>query len=136
MLAFALQLLDAVHDREAAAPGLLARLAEHVPRDGRLRVTGGLADEALRPLDLAPEPGRPARTVLDDAAVAADVERLTSEQEEDGGWSVDFQTYSPAAALEWRGYATVRALSVLRQNATSDAPASRERRDSNPRPPA
>src|SRR5215210_6860750 len=116
-LAFAVRLLDVVHDRDAAAPGLLARLGEYVPSDGRLRVVGGLADEALRPVDLAPEPGRPARSLLDDAAVAADLERLAAEQDDDGGWSVDFQSYSPAAALEWRGYGTVRALSVLRANA-------------------
>ena len=120
-LAFAVRFLEAVHDRDGAAPGLLARIAEYVPRDGRLRVTGGLADEALRPVDLAPEPGRPARTLLDEAAVAADLERLAAEQGEDGGWSVDFQSYSPAAALEWRGYATVRALSVLRDNAMIEA---------------
>ena len=115
-LAFAVRFLDAVHDREPAAPALLARLGEHVPEDGRLRVTGGLPDETLRPLDLAPEPGRPARTLLAEDAVAADLERLSGEQREDGGWSVDFESYSPAAALEWRGYATVRALSVLRAN--------------------
>jgi hypothetical protein len=44
-------------------------------------------------------------------------------QEEDGGWSVDFQSYTPAAAPEWRGYASVRALAVLRDNAMIDAPA-------------
>jgi hypothetical protein len=123
VLSFALRLLDAVHDREAAAPPLLARLGEYVPDDGRLRVVGGLPDEALRPLDLAPEPGRPARAILDDATIAADLDRLASEQREDGGWSVDFQSYSPAAALEWRGYATVRALSILRANAIIDATA-------------
>jgi hypothetical protein len=116
-LAFAVRFLDAVHDRDGNAPRLLERLGEYVPRDGRLRVTGGLADEALRPVDLAPEPDRPARALLDEAAVAADLERLAAEQDEDGGWSVDFQSYSPAAALEWRGYATVRALSILRDNA-------------------
>ena len=116
VLAFAVKLLDAVHDRDEAAAGLLARLGEYVPRDGRLRVTGGLPDEALGPVDIAPEPDRPARTLLHEAAVAADLERLADEQEDDGGWTVDFQSYSPAAALEWRGYATVRALSILRDN--------------------
>ncbi len=115
-LAFSVRFLDAVYDREASAPAMLDRLAEYVPDDGRLRVAGGRSDEALRPLDLAPEPGRPARTILNESAVAADLERLAGEQEEDGGWSVDFQSYSPAAALEWRGYATVSALSVLRAN--------------------
>lgn len=113
-LSFAVRLLDAVHDRQADAPALLARLGEYIPDDGRLRVAGGRADEALRPLDLAPEAGRPARTIVNESAVAADLERLAREQEDDGGWSVDFQSYSPAAALEWRGYATVGALSVLR----------------------
>jgi hypothetical protein len=127
-LAFAVRLLDAVHDHAVAAPELLARLGEYIPDDGRLRVVGGLPDEALRPLDLAPEPGRPARAIIDEAAVAVDLERLASEQDEDGGWSVDYQSYSPAAALEWRGYATVRALSVLRDNAMIDAPAQRAER--------
>ena len=122
-LAFAVRFVDSVHDREAAAPARLARLAEYVPDDGRVRVVGGRPDETLTPLDLAPEPGRPARTLLDEATVAADLERLASEQDEDGGWSVDFQSYSPAAALEWRGYATVRALSILRDNAVIDTAA-------------
>ena len=52
--------------------------------------------------------------------VKADLERVAGEQEEDGGWSVDFQSFSPAAALEWRGYATVRALTILRDNAIID----------------
>jgi hypothetical protein len=116
-LAFAVRFLDAVYDRDGAAQALLARLGGYVPRDGRLRVTGGLADEALRPVDLAPEPDRPARALLDEEAVATDLERLAAEQEEDGGWSVDFQSYSPAAALEWRGYATVRSLAILHDNA-------------------
>jgi hypothetical protein len=120
-LSFAIQLLDAVYERDSAAPELLARLAEHVPDDGRLPVTGGLPDEALRPLDLAPEPGRPARELLSDTVVAADLERLAGDQREDGGWTVDFESYSPAAALEWRGYATVRALSLLRRNGLLDA---------------
>jgi hypothetical protein len=114
--AFALQLLDAVHDREDTAPGLMARLGAWIPSDGHLRVVGGLPDEALSPLEIAPEPGRPVRALLDDEAIVADLQRLADAQKEDGGWSVDFQSYSPAAALEWRGYATVRALSTLRKN--------------------
>jgi len=129
-LAFAVRLLDAVHDHADAAPELLARLGEYIPDDGRLRVVGGRPDETLRPLDLAPDPGRPSRTILDESAIAADLERLATEQDEDGGWSVDFQSYSPAAALEWRGYATVRALCVLRDNVMIDVPA--ERRDASP----
>jgi hypothetical protein len=116
VLAFAVRFLDAAHDREPAAPRLLERLGQYIPDDGRLRVAGGLPDETLWPLDLAPEPERPARSLLDEDVVAADLDRLAAEHKADAGWSVDFQSYSPAAALEWRGYATVRALSVLRAN--------------------
>ena len=37
----------------------------------------------------------------------------------DGGWVVDFGSFSPIAALEWRGYATVRAVEILRTNVPS-----------------
>jgi hypothetical protein len=116
-LAFALALLDAVHDGEPAAPALIGRLAEHVPADGVVRVAGGTVEEAMRPLDFAPVPARPVRELLAPDVIAADLQRLAGLQQADGGWPVDFASYSPAAALEWRGHATVRAVSILRANA-------------------
>jgi hypothetical protein len=73
----------------------------------------------MRPLDFAPLPGRPARQLFDDAVIAADLRRLAAGQQDDGGWTVDFDSYSPAAALEWRGYATVAALTILHANGTT-----------------
>lgn len=35
------------------------------------------------------------------------------EQLDGGGWDVDWSSSSPAAVLEWRGYATVRAVTIL-----------------------
>jgi hypothetical protein len=116
-LTFALGLLDAVHDTEPRAPALLTRLGEHVPADGRLPVAGGREEEMMRPLDIAPLPHRPVRRLFAPEVVAADLQRLAGLQQADGGWPVDFASYSPAAALEWRGHATVRALSILRSNA-------------------
>ncbi len=111
-----LGLLDAVHDTQAEAPALLRRLGDLIPTDGRLHVGGGAEDEFIRPLDLAPSPDRPVRELLRPDAIERDVERLAGEQRDDGGWPVDFASYSPAAGLEWRGYATVRALDVLTRN--------------------
>jgi hypothetical protein len=70
----------------------------------------------MRPLDFAPLPDRPARTLLSPEAVQRELERLAGQQQDDGGWRVDFDSYSPAAALEWRGNRTVEALSILRAN--------------------
>ena len=36
----------------------------------------------------------------------------------DGGWTVDFESSSPAASLEWRGYATVAAVRTLQPDAS------------------
>ncbi|MGO1992080.1 MAG: hypothetical protein ACTH2Y_09670 [Corynebacterium sp.] len=118
VLSFSLQLLDALDVAEYPdSPALLDRLSRFVPADGKVPVVAeGASDESLNLLDFAPFPGRPVRRLLDAAAVEADLERLAGAQCADGGWPVDFASYSPAAALEWRGHATVRAVEVLRAN--------------------
>jgi hypothetical protein len=115
-LTFAVQFLDAVHESYPEAADLLARLGEHIPASGLVHVGGGLEDEFMRPLDFAPFPDRPARRLFAPEAISAELERLVDQQQDDGGWPVDFASYSPAAALEWRGHMTVRAVSVLKRN--------------------
>ncbi len=116
VIRYVLVLLDAMGDDEPRAREHLARVGAFLPADGRLAVAGGAADEALRPLDFAPEPGRPLRALLDPAAVERDLDRLEADQDADGGWRVDWIDRSPAAALEWRGWATVRAVRILVAN--------------------
>jgi hypothetical protein len=115
-LTFALQLLDAVHDTQPGAADLIARLGKHIPASGLVHVGGGLEDEMMRPLDFAPAPDRPVRELFSPEAISAELERLVDQQQDDGGWPVDFASYSPAAALDWRGHMTVRALSILKRN--------------------
>lgn len=116
-LSFALQLLDAVADHQPAAAELLDRLGSRlVPADGVLPVAGGAADEALRALDSAPWPDRPIRRLFAGEVIEAELGRLAGEQQPDGGWLVDFDSFSPAARLDWRGYTTVRAVQVLLAN--------------------
>jgi hypothetical protein len=115
-LRFALDFLDTIADDDPAATEQLERLGRFVPASGELAVAGGKPDEKLRPLDLAPRPGRPVRRLLADDVVERDLDRLEREQGDDGGWDIDFQAGSPAARLEWRGYVTVRAIHLLRLN--------------------
>jgi hypothetical protein len=116
VLAFSIRLLDELYDRQLDARALMAVLAAQVPHDGRVVVAGGAEGEALRALDIAPDPGRPARELVEPAAVAADLDRLAAAQQADGGWTVDYLPTSPAGSLEWRGYATVKAITTLRRN--------------------
>ncbi|HEX2038505.1 MAG TPA: hypothetical protein VHF47_02110 [Acidimicrobiales bacterium] len=113
---FALRLLDALAPDDPLAADDLARVAATLPPSGALPVEGGIEGEMLRPLDYSPDPGTPLRAQLDPAIVEADLDRLAGLQQADGGWAVDFASFSPAAALEWRGIATVRALTVLHAN--------------------
>ena len=108
---YVLQLLDALNARDE-----LERLGGHLPPDGKMPVTGGRPGEAMRPLDFSPAPGRPIRDLLDPQTIETDLDRLEAEQHDDGGWDVDWTHWSPAGGLEWRGWATVRAVRILRAN--------------------
>ncbi|SFW68382.1 hypothetical protein [Amycolatopsis australiensis] len=119
-LSFAVGFADAAHDFHAEAPDLLDRLAAYVPPDGLAPVSGGSDGETLRALDFAPLPDRPARALFKQDVIDAELQRLAGGQEDDGGWRVDFASFSPAAELEWRGYATVRAVSILQRNGSSE----------------
>jgi hypothetical protein len=113
---YILQFLDALTDTRPEAESELRRLAAFLPPSATMPVTGGIENEAMRPLDFSPHPGRPLRALIDPAVVEADLDRLETDQHADGGWDVDWASWSPAGALEWRGWATVRAVLILRAN--------------------
>jgi hypothetical protein len=116
-LMFVMHFLDAVAEQVPQARPMIDRLAPFVVSDGPTPVTGGAEGEALHLLDFTPHPDAPSRASFTKCAVAADLERLAGQQQPDGGWTVSFTPYSPAAVLEWRGYATVQAVAVLKSTA-------------------
>lgn len=110
-LKYMLALLDAL-----GAGDELERVGAFLPASGEVPVTGGAGDEKMRPLDFAPWPDRPLRRLIAADAIERDLDRVEAEQEADGGWRPDWVAATPAAALEWRGWATVRALALLKAN--------------------
>jgi hypothetical protein len=115
-LAFAFQMLDAAGSGRADVEELVDSLGERVPANGMMKVVGGSPDEYMRPLNFTPLPGGPVRRIFDPELIDAELDRLADQQEDDGGWSVDFASYSPAAELEWRGQITMTTLGLLRRN--------------------
>jgi hypothetical protein len=115
-LKYALEFLDVLSDERPEVLAHIERLGRVIPADGLLHVGGGLEDEMMRPLDVAPLPDRPVRALFDADLVAAELSRVAAQQDNDGGWRTDFAAASPVAALEWRGYRTVWAVSVLQRN--------------------
>lgn len=116
-LTYSLSFLDALAATDATAAGHAQRLGAVIPPDGLMHVEGGRDDEFIRPLSFSPFPGGPSRTLFDEAIVDAELDRLAGLQLDDGGWPPEFDSYSPAAALEWRAYLTVAAIITLRANA-------------------
>jgi hypothetical protein len=113
-LMFVLRFLDAAAVREPRAQALIDRLVVHVDTERPIPVAGGAVGEVLQLVEFTPYPDGWSRTAFGADAVAAALDRLGDQQQDDGGWQVSYATFSPAAALEWRGYATVQAVSMLR----------------------
>jgi hypothetical protein len=111
-LLYVLQFLDVVYATEPRAETELRRVVADLPA-GRIPVAGGAEDESIGPLEISPRPDGPLRALLDADAIREDLDRLEAGQRDDGGWEVDFLSWSPQGSLEWRGYATVRALRIL-----------------------
>lgn len=72
--------------------------------------------EVTSPLDLAPDPGSRSRRLFDDATIERHLDAVEAAQQDDGGWRVTWPDWNPAAALEWRGVATINVLRLLRAN--------------------
>jgi hypothetical protein len=72
--------------------------------------------EVTSPLDLAPSPDSRSRRLFDDATLERHLDAVEQAQQDDGGWRVSWPDWNAAAALEWRGVATVNALKLLRDN--------------------
>ena len=103
-LLFSVHFLDA-HPDDARATAALEGLAP-IP-------TADPGSEHPSALDLSPRPDSRSRRFFD---VESDLDALERAQEDDGGWRVTWPDWNAAAAVEWRGVATVNALTLLRAN--------------------
>ncbi|WP_026257797.1 hypothetical protein [Actinopolymorpha alba] len=122
-LRFVVEFLDAVPDHARATDALDA-LRPHLPTNGILPVEIGAEGEQLTTMDLSPWPASRSRKMFEPAAVERDLATLETGQRDDGGWTFDWASMSPAVDFETRGLMTVRALRVLHANArlTGTAP--------------
>jgi hypothetical protein len=72
--------------------------------------------ETHSPLGYAPRPGSLARSLFSDEVIGAHLDHLAAGQRDDGGWTFNWPSWSPAAELDWRGFITVSSLATLRAN--------------------
>ena len=72
--------------------------------------------EAHSPLEFAPLPSSLARGLFSEATIEAHLDHLAGGQRDDGGWTFNWPSWSPAAEADWRGFLTVDNLRILRAN--------------------
>jgi hypothetical protein len=68
------------------------------------------------PLDYAPFPNSIARQLFDDSVIQQHLDGIVKSQDDDGGWSFNFEGWNPMTTLEWRGWMTVGNLLTLKKN--------------------
>ena len=113
VLRSALLFLDHVPER-GRAEETLKRVAEQMRARKLVALDPAAGGHVHTPLDMAPAPTMLARRLFSDAQIAAHLDALEAAQQEDGGWLVGWPAWTQTAGLEWRGWATVRALAILR----------------------
>jgi hypothetical protein len=107
--------LGHVPDRDRAVKAL-DQLAPLITSPGVVTLDPEAPGEIHTPLDFAPRPESLARGLFEPAVIGAHLDHLARAQRDDGGWTVNWQAWSPVAAAEWRGSMTVTALARLRAN--------------------
>jgi hypothetical protein len=121
---------------EAGVPGEAHAISEvfvfleHVPDRQRADATRPVAAAALdgassyrgdpddpgyglTPLNYAPTPQSPARSLFADDLIERHLDRLQRDQQSDGGWPITWEPPGVAPTQEWRAIETMRALRVL-----------------------
>jgi hypothetical protein len=105
---------------EQALAGLLVQSLKLCAAAGMVRLgliaLDGTKIEANAAAGLRPRPRPPGAGVAGPRGDRRGAAAAGRQQQHDGGWAVDFASWSPAAALEWRGYMTVCAISILQRN--------------------
>ena len=109
----ALAFLDWVPDR-GRAERVATELGELLVSSGVVALDPATEGEVAMPLDFAATPASAARRWFDDATIEAHLDALADGQAEDGGWTVPWEAWVPAAGLEWRGWQTIERLKTLR----------------------
>ncbi len=66
------------------------------------------------PLDWAPYPKHPLRSLFNSRQIDDDLMALNQIQQPDGGWAINWQPISSEVEMEWRGILTLKYLLTLR----------------------
>jgi hypothetical protein len=104
--------LDQVPDRERA-DRIAAVLAANLGDIAMFHLDPDAEGYGLTPLAIAPRADSRWRSLFTQAQIDGHLDRLTTDQQDDGGWPITWEPPSAAAVSEWRGVVTLGALRTV-----------------------
>jgi len=93
---------------------LYAKLSDDLFRADFFRLEALSKAYGLTPLDFSPTSDSYCRRIFSDQTIQDHLAALESQQEEDGGWQIQWEPPSEMARLEWRAYKTLNSLLTLK----------------------
>ena len=99
---------------ETKRDDLFGKLAEELLQADFFCADVPVMGYGLTPLAFAPAPDSYCRKIFSDSQIDAHLQDLASRQQEDGGWTIDWEPPGETARCEWRAHRTLGALSTLR----------------------
>jgi hypothetical protein len=109
----ALAFLDGTPERDRAEQAF-AKLGPKILEQGLVALDPAASGEVHSPLDYAPEPDSLARRLFADEVIETHLDALVAAQRDDGGWTFNWQVWTPVVEPEWRGAMTIEMLRRLR----------------------
>jgi len=92
----------------------LAKLDAWLLKPGTIELDVHAEGYVQKVLDFAPTPDSYPLKFVPDEMLKTHLDALAAQQQEDGGWPINWVALSPVVEYEWRGYLTVERLKTLR----------------------
>jgi len=107
--------LDHVPDR-TRAEAAWQKVSKLLLDGGHVATDPDRDGEGFSPLHYASRPDTIARSLVSAEVMDAYLDKVTQQQDSDGGWRFDFPSWTPITTPEWRGVVTLESLLTLRDN--------------------
>lgn len=94
---------------------LFDKLSNELASANFLRMDPLSQNYGLSPLEFAPSPEAYCKRIFSEDTINQHLDVLVSQQEEDGGWNINWDPPGETARLEWRAIVTLKNLKILKE---------------------
>ncbi|TJY43842.1 hypothetical protein E5161_00040 [Cohnella pontilimi] len=93
--------------------GLFQKLSKELITANFFRLDAYSQSYGLSPLEFSPSSTSYCRSIFSDDTIHDHLKTLESQQDDDGGWQIEWEPPGETARLEWRAYKTLKCLMIF-----------------------